>query len=82
MAQSSNVHDTTSRPTASIDAPWYRRESWLVVFLVACVPLALTIAGPQSLRIPCAAITGVITVVGFAMMLRRTREVDGQERTD
>lgn len=82
MAQSPNVHDTSARPTPSADAPWYRRESWLVVFLVACIPLALTIAGPQALKIPCAAITGVITVVGFVMMLRRTRDVDAHERTD
>ncbi len=82
MAQSPNVHDNAARPTSPADAPWYLRESWLVVFLLACIPLALTIAGPQSLKIPCAAITGVITVIGFVMMLRRTRDVDAQERTD
>lgn len=82
MAQTPTVHDTTSRPASSADAPWYRRESWLVVFLVACIPLALTIAGPHALKIPCAAITGIITLVGFVMMLRRTREVDAQQRTD
>jgi dipeptide/tripeptide permease len=74
MTQSPNTNTTPS------SRPWYQRESWLVVFLLAGVPLLLTMLGPEAWKKSSAAVTGVITVIGFVMMMRRSREAHDEER--
>lgn len=53
------------------DAP--RLEPWLVVSLLAIVPMLVAFAIPKSLVIFAAAISGILLVVGLGMLVSQER---------
>ena len=58
-------------PAAS-DKPWYRTERWLVMQLVALVPILGAMLLPTAYRIPLFAIGGALVAAGTVMLLRHT----------
>jgi hypothetical protein len=66
-------------PAAPVDAPWYRREPWLPVGLVAFLPVSVAALVPQPWRTSLAALTGVLMSIAFVMLIRRDRAVRAEE---
>ncbi|HTK50012.1 MAG TPA: hypothetical protein VL328_18660 [Gemmatimonadaceae bacterium] len=71
------LHDTRE-PTRmhvapeSSDEPWYRTERWLVVQLLALVPIVGAMLMPATYRIVLFAIGGALVAAGTVMLLRHT----------
>ena len=57
-----------SMPTAP------RTERWVQVMAFAFVPVVLAIFLPEALKIPLVALGGLCLVVGFALMIRVSRQ--------
>ena len=51
--------------------PWYRREPWLAVMLVAFLPLVATVLAPEAAKYPLLGLTGLTLIVGSAMLIRQ-----------
>jgi hypothetical protein len=60
-----------SRTAETHEAP--RLEPWLVVSLLAIVPMIVAFAIPKSLVIFAAAVSGILLVVGLAMLVAQER---------
>jgi hypothetical protein len=58
-------------PPAS-DEPWYRTERWLVVQLLALVPILGAMFLPMTYRVPLFVAGGVLVATGALMLLRHT----------
>jgi hypothetical protein len=56
---------------AGANAPWYRREAWLAVQLLAVVPMAAGMFVPRADRIPYFALGGMLVAVGLALLVRQ-----------
>ena len=52
------------------DLPWYRRESWLAVQILAIVPILSAMLVPETYRLPLCILGGVLVAVGTVMLLR------------
>ena len=61
-------------PTASP-----KTERWLIVMACAFIPVVAALVVPQALRIPLLALSGLVFAVGFALMLRQSRESPGND---
>lgn len=55
---------------ASADVPWYRREKWLAVQVVAIVPILSAMLVPASYRLPLCVLGGALVAIGTVMLLR------------
>lgn len=56
-------------PTPS-DKPWYRTERWLVVQLLALVPILAAMLFPMTYRVPLFVAGGSLLVTGTLMLMR------------
>ena len=65
------TRDSSGSPHDHHDAP--RLEPWLVVALLAIIPMLLAFAIPKSLVIFAAAISGILLVIGLAMLVVQER---------
>ncbi len=54
-------------------APWYRRESWLVVCLVAFVPLLLGTVVTKGLQLALFSLSGVAFATSIVLLVRTDR---------
>jgi hypothetical protein len=52
------------------DLPWYRRETWLVVQILAILPILGAMLVPASYRLPLCILGGALVAIGTVMMLR------------
>ena len=50
--------------------PWYRREKWLAVQIVAIVPILSAMLVPVTYRLSLCILGGVLVAVGTVMLLR------------
>ena len=50
--------------------PWYRRETWLAVQIVAIIPIVGAILVPAAYRLPLCVLGGALVAIGTVMMLR------------
>ena len=55
---------------ASAELPWYRRETWLVVQIVAILPILGAMLVPASYRLLLCILGGTLVAIGTVMMLR------------
>jgi hypothetical protein len=60
----------TARTNEAADLPWYRRERWLAVQLVALIPILGAMLVPVQYRVPLCILGGVLVAIGTVMMLR------------
>jgi 4-amino-4-deoxy-L-arabinose transferase-like glycosyltransferase len=51
--------------------PWYRREPWLAVILVAFVPVLVGFATPQHFHMPLMALSALLTLTALALLIRQ-----------
>ena len=58
------------RTGAMADAPWYRRESWLVVSALALIAMFAAIFVADALRMIVAGLAGVLMVVAVLLLVR------------
>lgn len=65
-------HNTDRTPTP-------RTERWILVMALAFVPVVAAILLPETLRIALLALSGLMFVTGFALMLRESRRSKGNE---
>ena len=90
MSQSELVTENPNRSRADAaressgsdhhDAP--RLEPWLVVSLLAIVPMLVAFAIPKSLVVFAAAISAILLVIGLAMLVVQERARPGRARSD
>ena len=52
------------------DRPWYRRETWLAVQIMAIPPILGAMLVPESYRLPLCILGGTLVAIGTVMMLR------------
>lgn len=55
---------------SAADLPWYRRETWLAVQIVAIIPILGAILLPVSYRLPLCILGGTLVAIGTVMLLR------------
>jgi len=56
-----------------------RTERWVQVMGFSFVPVVLAIFLPDAIKVPLIALGGLCLVVGFALMIRATRQARGTE---
>jgi hypothetical protein len=60
----------SARTDGAADLPWYRRERWLAVQLVALIPILGAMLVPVQYRVPLCILGGALVAIGTVMMLR------------
>jgi hypothetical protein len=65
-----------TRPPGASDAaaptlPWYRREPWVTMTIVACLSVAVAIVAPERAKVPLVALGGLAMLVAVVMLLRQ-----------
>ena len=71
-AEPSRVSEFQVEPSAAGESsPWYRRESWIVVLMVAFVPLIGAFIAPDTLQYPLIGMSVVGLVIGAIMLVRQ-----------
>ena len=75
LATPSDNHAARSRDSAARRqqvpaATWYRRERWLVVTLVAFLPVLAALFAPMELRLPLVGASVLLVLIGVGMLLR------------
>ncbi|HET9797820.1 MAG TPA: hypothetical protein VFP90_07525 [Gemmatimonadaceae bacterium] len=68
VAEQTIVHEETD----ASDKPWYRTERWLIVQLLALVPILGAMLLPTTYRIPLFIAGGSLVLTGTMMLLRHT----------
>ena len=58
--------------TDASDKPWYRTERWLIVQLLALVPILGAMLLPMTYRVPLFIAGGSLVLTGTMMLLRHT----------
>ena len=53
------------------NGPWYRREPWLVVQLLAFVPIIAAMFLPKAYHLPLFGVGGSLIIVGIVLLIRR-----------
>jgi hypothetical protein len=51
--------------------PWYRREPWLAVELLAFVPLLAALAVPRRFQLALIAVGGLLVALGLVLLWRQ-----------
>jgi len=71
-AEPSRVLESQVEATvADESSPWYRRESWVVVVMMAFVPLIGAFIAPETAQYPLIGLSVVALVIGAVMLVRQ-----------
>lgn len=65
-------------PAGADALPWYRREAWLALCLVAFVPLLIGIVAPKSWQLLLFALSGVTFTASIVQLVRTDRSPSRQ----
>ena len=63
---------TSERDAVALtDRPWYRREPWLLMQLLAFAPIVAAMVLPKTYQLPLFGLGGMLVVVGMVLLVRR-----------
>ena len=73
--------ERTPAPRAP-DLPWYRKERWLAVQLLALIPILGAMFAPAAYRAPMCIVGGALIAIGTVMMLRHHQSSARQQTSE
>ena len=63
---------TSEREDAALaDRPWYRKELWLLMQLLAFAPILAAMVLPKAYQLPLFGVGGLFIVAGMVLLVRR-----------
>lgn len=62
-------------------APWHRREPWLAIALLGCIPVGIAPLLPTTVRPWLLGVSGAFMVGSILLLVRQERRKDAEKRT-